>query len=374
MRFMKKYRYPLLFLAACLLLAVLLLLFHSGQWLMSEEEILAYYRETYGQEMRILSRTAEEYQEGDTHTRQQKLTLCPADQPDLQFRFSEWAGYAYSPGPIPQLWPSFSRSFLDRYPSDALVYALREFAGVQGLGSLEGTEDDYTVTITAADWEGAVRRIVGFTNSLRDVSPYDHIENIWLLTFRRVQEGQPDAMFRANLFFDNGLCADPEEIIQGVRIAGNRARTSEQFIGDFQAFLADSGLSYRAEPGYNEWVFCQSLTVSIDVGSLTELDGILELLAAFVEPIQKQDVYTGEGLPRVPVTVHFVQRGVPEPKGQIADWDPFSSGSLSIDTEAIRKHIVKLDLLPEEPPAGTGTQEPEEPSAGTRTQEPGVFL
>lgn len=70
MRFMKKYRYPLLFLAACLLLAVLLLLFHSGQWLMSEEEILAYYRETYGQEMRILSRTAEEYQEGDTHTRQ----------------------------------------------------------------------------------------------------------------------------------------------------------------------------------------------------------------------------------------------------------------------------------------------------------------
>ena len=100
MRFMKKYRYPLLFLAACLLLAVLLLLFHSGQWLMSEEEILAYYRETYGQEMRILSRTAEEYREGDTHTRQQKLTLCPADQPDLQFRFSEWAGYAYSPGPL----------------------------------------------------------------------------------------------------------------------------------------------------------------------------------------------------------------------------------------------------------------------------------
>jgi len=71
-----------------------------------------------------------------------------------------------------------------------------------------------------------------------------------------------------------------------------------------------------------------------------------------VEPIQKQDVYTGEGLSRVPVTVHFVQRGVPEPKGQIADWDPFSSGSLSIDTEAIRKHIVKLDLLPEEPPQG----------------------
>lgn len=361
MGILKKYRYLLVFLAVCLFLTVLLLLFQSGQWLMSEGEILEYYRTTYGQEMQILSRNAEEYRKGETHTRQQELTLCPADQPDLQFRFSEWAGYAYSPGPIPQLWPSFSRSFLDRYPSDALVYALREFVAGQGLGTLEISEDDdRTVTITAADWKGAVRRIVEFTNSLRDVSPYDHIENIWLLSFRLVQEGQPDAVFRANLFLDDGLYADPEEIIQSVRIAGNRARAAEQFIRDFQAFLADSGLSYRAEPGYNHWVFCQSLTVSIDVGSLTELDGILEQLAAFVESLQNQDIYTAEGLPRVPVTVHFVQRGVPEPKGQIASWDPFSIDGLSIDTEAIRNHIVKLDLLPEEPPAETGPEEPGE--------------
>ena len=357
MGFLKKYRYALIFLALCLLMAVLLL--RPGRWLMSEGEILEYYRQTYGQEMEILSRSENEYREGDTHTRQQELTLCPADQPDLRFRFSEWAGYAYSAGPIPQLWPSFSRSFLDRYPSDALVYALRDFVAGQDLGTLESTEDNnHTVTVTAADWEGAVRQIVGYTNSLRDVSPYDHIENIWLLNFRRVSEGQPDAVFRANLFLDGGLYADPEEIIENVRIAGNRAMASEQFIGAFQAFLETSGLSYHTEPGYNEWVFCKSLTVSIDVGSLTELDAVLAQLAAFVEPLRKQEVYTTEGLARTPVTVHFVERGVPEPKGQIATWTPFSIDGLSIDTEAIRKHIVKLDLLPEDPPAEAGPEEP----------------
>lgn len=262
---LKKYRYLLLFAVLCLLL--LLLVIRPGRWLMSERDVLEYYRQTYGQEMEILSRNAEEFQEGDTHTRSQVIVLRPLDQPDLEFQFDEWAGYAYSPGPIPQIFPSFSRSFHDHYPSDALFYALREFVDQRGLGTVEETDDERNVTITADDWEDAVRQIVAFTNSLQDVSPYNHLENIWLLTFRRTLDGQTETAFRANLLPDDRLDANAEEIIQQFRISGNLTRAANQFIDELDAFLSESGLSYRSEYGYNNWIFCRSLTVSIDVAS-----------------------------------------------------------------------------------------------------------
>lgn len=353
----------LLAVPVCAVLAVLLFSGRTGGWLMSEREVLAYYRETYGREMTVLSRSFSEYREGDTHTRSQDLVLCPADQPELEFHFSEWAGYAYSPGPIPQLWPSFSQSFSDQYPSDALAYALRQFAAEQGLGSWEQDgENDRVLTLSAGDWETAVRRLAGHINGLSGVSPYNRLDTIWLLCFRRELPGGETVTYRADLIEEDRLAADAGEIIAGIRAAEARDRAALAFAAGFQEAFPEA----RGELFYRDWTFCHEFTASLDVGSMEELDRLLERMQTFVSEHQEDAVYTAPGLEGLRVTARFILRGVEEPRGQIGTWAPFAgTDRLSIDTALIRERIRKLYLLPETAAeaesAGPETEHPQAP-------------
>ncbi len=343
----KKSRLWLALLAVPVCAAVLFLVLSgkSGGWLMSEREILAYYRETYGQEMTILSRSASEYQEGDTHTRSQDLVLCPVDQPDLEFHFSQWAGYAYSPGPIPQLWPSFSEGFRDLYPSDALAYALRQFVTEQELGVWEqDVENDRVLTLAGEDWEGAVRQIADYVNGLSGLSPYDRLETIWLLCFRLEGPGGESVTYRADLIEENRLRLDAGEIIAGLKAAGARDRAALAFAAGFQEAFPEA----RAELSYRDWTFCHEFEAFLDVGSMEEVDRVLERMQDFVSAHQGDEIYTALGLEGLRVTAHFVLRGTPEPRGQIGTWAPFAgTDRMSIDTAVIRERIRKLYLLPE---------------------------
>lgn len=335
----------LLAVPVCAVLALLMFSGRTGGWLMSEREVLAYYRETYGREMTVLSRSFSEYREGDTHTRSQDLVLCPADQPDLEFRFSEWAGYAYSPGPIPQLVPSFSRDFSDHYPSDALLYDLRRFVTEQELGVWEQDgENDRVLTLAAGDWETAVRRLASHINGLSGVSPYNRLDTIWLLCFRRELPGGETVTYRADLIQEDRLTADAGDIIAGIKTAEARDRAALAFAAGFQEAFPEA----RGELSYRDWTFCHEFTASLDVGSMEELDRLLERMQTFVSEHQGDAVYTAPGLEGLRVTAHFVLRGTPEPRGQIGTWAPFAgTDRLSIDTALIRERIRKLYLLPE---------------------------
>lgn len=342
----KKRRFWPVLLAVPVCAAVLFLVLSgkTGGWLMSEREVLAYYAETYGQSFTVLSRTTEEHREGDTHTRSQTLVLCPEDRPDLEFQFFQWAGYAYSPGPIPQLVPSFSESVTDRYPSEALAYALENFAAEQGLGTLETTEENRTLTLTAEDWEGAVRQIADYINGLSGVSPYRRLETIWLLCFRLERPGGESVTYRADLIEEDRLRLDAGEIIAGLKAAEARDRAALAFAAGFQEAFPEA----RAELSYRDWTFCHEFSASLDVGSMEELDRLLARMQAFVSEHQGEEVYTAPGLEGLRVNAHFILRGTPEPKGQIGTWAPFAgSDRLSIDVAAIRERIRKLYLLPE---------------------------
>lgn len=331
-----------------LIAAAVLLAWASREkaWLMTEEEILTYYRETYGQEMELVSRSLEEHQEGDTHTRSQECVLRPKDLPELEFRFSEWAGYAYSPGPIPQLRPSFSRSMTDSYPSDALAWALEGFVTEHGLGLWEEREDRRVLTLEEPGWEAGVEQLAGYVNGLRDQLPYSRVDVIWLLCFRRVLPDGQEAIYQADLVDQKRLALDPEAVIAGVLAAEARDRAVQRFDREFRDFLAATDLEWRAESSYRDWTFCHEFTASIQVGSLEEVDRVLETLEAFAAPRRNQELYANEALRGIRVTVHFVWRGVPEPKGQVGTWAPFAYGGLSLDAPAIRERIRKLYLLP----------------------------
>ena len=308
----------------------------SNTWLMSEEEVLRYFSDTYGGEFWVESLTEKEYREGETHTRSREYVLCAKDGAG-PFRFFEWAGYTYSPGPIPQIFPSFGREQRDDYQADSLRWELDRFLRQEGLGELD--RETNAITLTGADWEEAVRRLGDFTAGLREQNPYPVPDpdgrsmesRLGQYCFQRTAAGGVEASCRAYAAPGDLLGFPVEEILTGLRESEAQNRAVRRFTALLESRLYGADLDFSVRSVYDAWNRCERLEASITAETPQDLEEALDLFAALAADCE--------------LTVPQPDRersalAIVSPSGsELCVWHPFREGGL--DAEAIRSAALE---------------------------------